>query len=287
MMSPSNQNRPVVLITGASGGFGMLTSLAFAKAGYKVLASMRNLSKKEKLLERAREKGVEANIKYIRLDVTKQSDVDSVIPGAIEHFGRIDVLVNNAGYAAGGFIEELPLEEWSQQFDTNFFGLIAVTKAILPHMRKRQHGTVINISSISGRMALPGLGPYSASKYAVEGFSEALRLEMLSYGVHVVLVEPGSYQTDIWSKGMDHFNADPESAYKEKNEALMKIVNHIAKTADNPEEVARLIVKVAQEDNPNLRYPIGKNVKTITRLKNLLPWRWLERAIMKKISPRK
>ncbi|WP_010529776.1 SDR family oxidoreductase [Lentibacillus jeotgali] len=286
-MKVSEQHRSVVFITGASGGFGLLTSLAFAESGYFVLASMRDLAKKETLLEKARKQGVEANIECVCLDVTKQDDIDSEIPDIIEHFGNIDVLVNNAGYAAGGFTEELPLEEWRQQFETNFFGLIAVTKAVLPYMRKHQRGTIINLSSISGKMALPGLAPYSASKYALEGFSEALRLEMLPYGVHVVLVEPGSYQTDIWSKGMDHFNSYPESPYRDKNESLLKIVNHIAKTADNPEEVARLIVKVAQEENPDLRYPIGKNVRTMTRLKKLLPWRWIERVILKKISPRK
>ncbi|QKY68418.1 SDR family oxidoreductase [Lentibacillus sp. CBA3610] len=286
-MKVSDQHRPVVFITGASGGFGLLISLAFAESGYIVLASMRDLSKKETLLKKAHEQGIETNIECIGLDVTKQNDVDSTIPDVIERFGSIDVLINNAGYAAGGFTEELPLEEWRQQFETNVFGLIAVTKAVLPHMRNKQRGTIINLSSISGRMALPGLAPYSASKHAVEGFSEALRLEMLPYGVHVVLVEPGSYQTDIWEKGMDNINVAPESPYNEKTETLMKIVNHIAKTADAPEEVARLIVKVTQAEKPDLRYPVGKNVKTMTRLKNLLPWRWIERVILKKVSPRK
>ncbi|ALX48840.1 SDR family oxidoreductase [Lentibacillus amyloliquefaciens] len=280
-------NQPVVFITGASGGFGLLTSLACAEAGYLVVASMRDLSKSENLMEQARKKGVEASIACIRLDVTNQEDIDSAVPEVINRFDAIDVLINNAGYAAGGFTEEVPLEAWREQFETNLFGLIAVTKAVLPHMRKRQDGTIINLSSISGRMALPGLGPYAASKFAVEGFSEALRLEMLPHGVHVVLVEPGSYQTDIWSKGMSDFNVDLESPYSEETETLMKMVSHIAKTADDPEEVTRLIVKVTQENNPNLRYPVGKNVKTMTRLKTLLPWRWLEHMILKKINPRK
>lgn len=282
-MNLSGENQPVVFITGASSGFGLLTSLALAEAGYFVLASMRYLAKKEKLIEKAREKGVEANIECIGLDVTNHDDIDVVIPEIIHRLGAIDVLINNAGYAAGGYTEELSLEDWRQQFETNFFGLVAVTKAVLPHMRTRQRGTIINISSISGRMALPGLGPYSASKFAFEGYSEALRLEMLPYGIHVVLVEPGSYQTDIWSKGMDNFNADPASPYKAKTETLMKIVNHIAKTADDPEEVAHLIVKVAEEDKPDLRYPVGKSVKSRIRLKNSLPWKWLERVILKKI----
>ncbi|GGJ88421.1 short-chain dehydrogenase/reductase [Lentibacillus kapialis] len=286
-MNPCSQSRSVVFITGASSGFGLVTSLVFAEAGYFVLASMRDLSKQESLLEQARERNVAINIECITMDVTKQDDIDYVIPEVIERFGSIDVLVNNAGYAAGGFTEELSSEDWRRQFETNVFGLIAVTKAVLSHMRRRKRGTIINLSSISGRMALPGLGPYSASKYAIEGFSESLRLEMLPYNVHVVLIEPGSYQTDIWSKGMTDFNTDLESPYQERTNALKKIVNHIAETADNPEEVAHLILKTAQANHPDLRYPVGKNVKNMTRLKNLLPWRWLERVILKKTSPRK
>lgn len=286
-MNFSEQNKSVVLITGASGGLGLLTSLALAEAGYFVVASMRDLSKKERLLERALKNGVKANIECIKLDVTKHDDIETVIPKVIKRFGSIDVLINNAGYAAGGFTEELSMEEWRQQFDTNFFGLVAVTKAVLPHMRRQQQGSIINLSSISGRMALPGLGPYSASKHAVEGFSESLRLEMLPFGIHVVLIEPGTYQTAIWSKGMDEFDVNSESPYKEKIESLMKIVNHIANTAGDPEEVVQQIVKVAQEEKPKLRYPVGSGVKSQIRLKNLLPWKWLERVILKKVLPRK
>ncbi|WP_164669760.1 SDR family oxidoreductase [Virgibacillus doumboii] len=286
-MNVSEQNQSVVFITGASGGFGLLISLALAEAGYFVVATMRNLSKKERLLGKALEKGVKTNIECIELDVTKQDKIASVIPEVIDRFGSIDVLINNAGYAAGGFTEELSLEDWRQQFETNFFGLVAVTKAVIPHMRKQQRGTIINLSSISGRMALPGLGPYSASKHAVEGFSESLRLELLPFGIHVVLIEPGSYLTDIWSKGMEAFHVDSESPYKEKTETLMKIVNHIAKTADDPEDVVRLIVEVVQKDNPDLRYPVGKGVKSQIRMKSLLPWRWVERTILKKVRPRK
>ncbi|WP_077324874.1 oxidoreductase [Virgibacillus siamensis] len=282
-MNPPKKNQPIAFITGASGGFGLLTSIALAKAGYFVVASMRNLAKKEKLVELAQVKEVETSIKCIQLDVTKQDEIEDVMSEVINLYGRIDVLINNAGYAAGGYTEEVSLKAWRQQFETNFFGLVAVTKEVLPHMRKRLKGTIINLSSISGRMALPGLGPYSASKHAVEGFSESLRLEMLPYGVHVVLIEPGSYQTDIWAKGMGDFTADPSSPYKDKNERLLKIVNHIAKTAGDPEEVIRMIARVAQDDHPDLRYPVGKGVKNQIRFKNLLPWRWLERVILKKL----
>ncbi|GAA3324660.1 hypothetical protein GCM10020331_053430 [Ectobacillus funiculus] len=142
-------------------------------------------------------------IHIIQLDVTDSSAAAAVITDIIRCYGQIDLLVNNAGYAAGGFTEELAAEQWRQQFEVNFFGLVTVTKAVLPSMRERRSGKIINISSISGRIGFPSMGPYVSSKFAVEGFSESLRLEMLRYGVYVVLIEPGSYRTDIWSKGLE------------------------------------------------------------------------------------
>ncbi|SFE01965.1 NADP-dependent 3-hydroxy acid dehydrogenase YdfG [Lentibacillus persicus] len=283
-MALPTKNKSVVLITGASSGFGLLMSLAFAEAGYFVIASMRHLTKKEFVLKPARDKGVEKNISCMKLDITHQEEIDSVVPEIIECYGGVDILINNAGYAAGGFVEEVPLEDWRGQFETNVFGLIALTKAILPHMRRKKHGTIINLSSVSGKMALPGLAPYASSKFAVEGFSEALRLEMLPYGVHVVLIEPGSYQTDIWSKGMNELNVRPDSPYNADTQTLMKMVSRIAQTADNPEEVAQLAVKLAQMDEPDLRYPVGRRTKNAIRLKSLLPWKWFERATLKKVG---
>ncbi|HEX7064886.1 MAG TPA: SDR family oxidoreductase [Bacillales bacterium] len=282
-MKDLDLNREIAFVTGASSGFGFSTSLALAEAGYFVIASMRDLRKKERLLEVAAEKSVADYIECVELDVTKGDAVDSVIASVTERFGRIDVLVNNAGFAAGGFSEEVPMAKWREQFETNFFGLVAVTKAVLPSMREQGNGTIINMSSIGGRSALPGLGPYQASKFAVEGFSETLRLEMLPYGVRVVLVEPGSFKTDIWGKGVGDVNLAADSPYKEKTERLMKIVGRIAETADDPDKVARLVVRIVQTEEPDLRYPIGKGVKASLRMRDLLPWKWVERAIIKRM----
>ncbi|HEX7063678.1 MAG TPA: SDR family oxidoreductase, partial [Bacillales bacterium] len=275
--------RKVAFITGASGGFGLLTSVALAEAGYIVAASMRNLEKKNRLMEVADEKGVADRIECVKLDVTESNEVDAFIASVTEKLGPIDVLVNNAGFAAGGFTEEVPMEKWREQFETNFFGLVAVTKAVVPSMRERQQGMIINMSSIGGRSALPGLGPYQASKFAVEGFSETLRLEMAPYGVRVVLVEPGSFKTEIWGKGVEDVSLDDDSPYKEKTEQLMKIVKRIAETADDPNEVARLVAQIAQMEEPNLRYPIGKGVKASLRMRSFLPWKLVERAITKRM----
>ncbi|HET7579866.1 MAG TPA: SDR family oxidoreductase [Bacillales bacterium] len=276
-------DRKVALITGASSGFGLLTSVALAEAGYTVAGSMRDLSKKDRLMKVAAEKGVEDRIKCVQLDVTKEDEIQSAVAEVMNRFGVIDVLVNNAGYASGGFVEEVTMEEWRQQMETNFFGLIAVAKAVIPYMRERGKGTIVNMSSISGRMALPGLGPYSASKFAVEGFSESLRLEMQPYGVNVVLVEPGSFKTDIWSKGIDAIPVDEHSPYKNKMDKMLKMVRGVAKNADDPEKVARLVVKIAEAGRPSFRYPIGKGVRSSIKLREFLPRKWIEGAITRKI----
>lgn len=282
LVNQTFDNQPVAFVTGASSGFGLLTSVALAGEGYRVLASMRNLDNRGRLEAAAKEAGVTDRIEIVQLDVTDFSAVETVIQDVIHRYGRIDLLVNNAGYAAGGFTEELAVEEWRRQFETNFFGLVAVTKAVLPSMRERRSGKIVNISSISGRIGFPSMGPYVASKFAVEGFSESLRLEMLPYGVHVVLIEPGSYKTDIWSKGLGAVTIHPNSPYAKEMKAILKYVNQVAETAPAPDEVIRQIVQVAKSPSPKLRYPVGKGVKLGIFLKNVLPWKWWERMMTKR-----
>ncbi len=174
-------DKPVVLITGASSGFGLLSSIALANAGYHVVATMRDITKGTAL-----QKYIQTGtMEVIELDVTKHEELNVTIEQLINRLGKVDVLINNAGYAEGGFVEDVTMEQYRDQFETNFFGLIAVTKAVLPYMRERKQGKIINISSVSGRFGFPSLSPYVSSKYAVEGFSESLRLEMLPYGVFV------------------------------------------------------------------------------------------------------
>ncbi|QPA31359.1 oxidoreductase [Thermaerobacillus caldiproteolyticus] len=281
-MNQTFDKQPVAFVTGASSGFGLLTSVALASEGYRVLASMRDLDNKGRLEAAAKEAGVTDRIEIIQLDVTDFSAAEAVIQDVIHRYGRIDLLVNNAGYAAGGFTEELAVEEWRRQFETNFFGLVAVTKAVLPSMRKRRSGKIVNISSISGRIGFPSMGPYVASKFAVEGFSESLRMEMLPYGVHVVLIEPGSYKTDIWSKGLGAVTINPNSPYVKEMKEILKYVNQVADTAPAPDEVIQQIVQVAKSPYPKLRYPVGKGVKLGIVLKNVLPWKWWERIVTKR-----
>ncbi|GED68798.1 short-chain dehydrogenase/reductase [Brevibacillus reuszeri] len=270
------QNRPVAVVTGASSGFGMLTSVALARAGYTVISTMRDPARRVPLDKLAEAGSVTEHIEVLPLDVTSAEQISEAISTIIATHHQIDLLVNNAGYASGGFVEEISAEQWRRQFDVNVFGVIDVTRAVLPHMRERKSGTIINLSSISGRFGFPGLAPYAASKHAIEGFSEALRLEMLPYDVRVVLIEPGSYRTSIWEKGMQETTLNSLSPYAAQTKQMISLVQSIMQQAADPAEVVSLIVRVAKTPNPRLRYPVGRGVGFTILAKSLLPWKWIE-----------
>ena len=278
-------DKQVVFITGASGGFGQLLCHSFYHAGYYVIATLRDMAKKPMLLEKVNIQD-ENNGRFhlYKMDVTDEQQISHVVGEVIKDFGHIDVLINNAGFASGGFIEEISLETWREQFDTNVFGVISVTKAILPYMREARSGTIINMSSISGRFAFPGLGPYSTSKYAIEGYSESLRFEMKPYGIRVMLVEPGSYKTHIWSKGLTAFRTTPSSPYSAQTEHLMHMVKAIEKHAGDPNDVAQYILRIIEKNSKKFRHPIGKGVKNTLRLKHLVPWHWIENSVVKRLK---
>lgn len=200
--------------------------------------------------------------------------------------GRVDVLVNNAGFAGAGFIEEIPVSEYKAQFDTNVFGMISVTQAVLPLMRRQKSGTIINMSSISGRMGFPGLSPYAASKYAVEGWSECLRLEMNAFGVKVVLLEPGSFQTNIWSSGkqVTEMSQRPDSPYATEMRKLEAYTESSAETYGDPLEIAKTIAAIVRKKNPRFRHPIGKGVKLTIWLKDRVSWQLWETIVKKMLN---
>jgi len=277
----------VAMITGTSSGFGLLASIALAKEGYHVVSTMRNMHKRFHLKELAAKEKVMENIDIVKLDVTNHVEVQQVVNDTLQKFGKIDVLINNAGYAQAGFIEELQMEDLKKQFETNFFGAVAVTKSVLPSMRERREGRIINISSISGQIGMPVLGLYSASKFALEGFSESLRFELLPFGIHVVLIEPGSYKTEIWGKGMDGVQLDSTSPYYDLQQTMLRKVEKIVERAGDPYEVIETIVNAVKDPNPKFRYPVGKSVKTQITFKNLLPWKWVEKNVAKQLKIKK
>ncbi|GAA0368743.1 SDR family oxidoreductase [Bacillus horti] len=278
------KQQATVLITGTSSGFGLHTTIALAKQGFQVVATMRDLERKQELLSLAEQEGALQQIELLELDVTDSMQVNQVVETILKRYGSIDILINNAGFAQGGYVEEIPLDRWQKQFDTNFFGLIQVTQAVLPSMRERGSGRIINMSSISGLIAFPSLAPYAASKFAVEAFSEALRLEMLPYGIYVSLIEPGSYRTKIWDKGLSSATTLGPSMYQQEMNILTKMIQQKGQSAPHPEPVIRTILQVIRSKRPKLRYPIGRGVRSTIWLKKLVPWSLIEKGFIKQLN---
>jgi NAD(P)-dependent dehydrogenase (short-subunit alcohol dehydrogenase family) len=272
----------VALVTGCSSGFGLLSAVELAKNGFHVVATMRDLARNERLLAAAKQANVEKLIDVRRLDVTDFDYVFSAVPNIIRDYGRIDALVNNAGYALAGFAEDIQLDELHDQLETNFFGQVAMAKAVLPAMRAQRSGHIIMVSSISGLAANPVTSSYSASKFALEGWSEALRIELHSLGIRVVLVEPGAYDTDIWSRNvtLGKTTNTEASLNRDRSRRFSNVVKTKLKKAD-PMEVAELIVRVANDPDPKLRYLIGRDATLRYWAKRILPWRQYERMVEK------
>lgn len=276
-------NKRTAIVTGSSSGFGLLCAIELAINGFDVIATMRDINKANLLIDMANKQKILEHIHVHPLDVTESNSIFD-LKNFLSDFQSIDVLVNNAGFALGGFSEELSIEEYRLQFETNFFGVIAVTNALLPFMRAQKHGRIINMSSISGRMGFPGLSAYVSSKHALEGYSESLRLEMKPFGIDVVLVEPGSYQTNIWSS-VDDTKQNMESPYHSYMKRILNEIESSKNDHGDPQDVAKLVAHIASlEKTPDLRYPIGKGVKKNLFLKNSLPWKLIEKAIIKTLT---
>jgi len=248
-------NQKVILITGCSSGFGLLAAARLAAQGHFVWATMRDLSKKAALEEELTKRNAVAVIRG--LDVTKPSTIKTVIEEIQKTHFHIDVLINNAGFGIAGFFEDLSEEEIRAVMETNFYGVQNVCREVIPLMRKRTSGKIINISSIAGQVATPCLSAYNTSKWALEAFSESLYYELGLFGISVVLVEPGSYPTQIFTKPA-HFSKNfdnaqsPYFSFSQKIKDVSK--NAIGKLTRNPEEVAKLIENIVNNPHPRLRY---------------------------------
>jgi NAD(P)-dependent dehydrogenase (short-subunit alcohol dehydrogenase family) len=269
----------VAVLTGASSGFGLLTSVELAKAGFRVIASMRDPGKRERLVQAAAAAQVSDRIDVRALDVTQVDAIPEFVDSVIRDYGRIDVLVNNAGFAVGGFAEDIRLEELRLQFETNFFGAVAMTKAVLPVMRQQRSGHIIQVSSISGLQGAISVSSYSASKHALEGWSESLRLEVNSLGIKVVLVEPGAFDTGVWTSGavMGQEAKKKTSPNFQRSLRMREVIATIPKA--DPIAVARTIVAIARNPSPKLRYLVGRDAKMQLAMKRILPWKWYEKII--------
>ena len=269
----------VALVTGASSGFGLLTSIELAKSGFRVVATMRDLGRRERLDQAVAASDVAARVDVRALDVTRFETIQSFVETVVGDYGRLDVLVNNAGFAVAGFAEDIKLDELRRQFETNFFGAVAMTKAALPTMRRQHSGHVIQISSIAGLHGSVTVSSYAASKHALEGWSESLRLEVNVLGIKVVLVEPGAFQTDIWTRGavMGEQATKETSPNLQRSLRMRSTIEKLPKA--DPIVVAKLIVDIAQDPNPKLRYLAGRDAKLQLALKRILPWKWHEKLV--------
>ncbi len=274
----------IALVTGSSSGIGLLTAVELAKAGFRVIATMRDLGRRERLDKAASAAGVGDKLDIQRLDVSEIAAIPAFAEKLVADYGRLDVLVNNAGFAVAGFAEDVKLDELRQQFETNFFGHVALTKAVLPMMRQQRSGHIIMVSSISGLHGAFSVSSYAASKFALEGWSESLRLEVNALGIKVVLVEPGAYKTDIWDRNARIVEKalDGSSPNRERGARFKERVQGIPKR--DPIEVARLIARIAQDPNPRLRYLVGADAHIQLWLKRLLPWTWHEKLIARMLK---
>jgi NAD(P)-dependent dehydrogenase (short-subunit alcohol dehydrogenase family) len=253
-----NKKEKVAVVTGSSRGIGFETSLTLARNGFLTYATMRNLQKEKNISLISDKERVP--LKTLQLDVTDSTSVNNAIRSIMDETGRVDVLVNNAGYGLVGAFEELSIEEIKQQFETNFFGVIRVTQGVLPIMRKQGDGIIVNISSGAGRFGYPNGSAYVSSKFALEGLSESMAYEIEPYGLRVVLVEPGFVRTNF-SNVVAKRSQSPKSPYSKMTEKMTASVEKMKLNSCPPELVADTVLKAVTSKEPNLRYLVGKDVE--------------------------
>jgi NADP-dependent 3-hydroxy acid dehydrogenase YdfG len=245
-----------ILITGASTGIGKTTAKFFQERSWNVIATMRSPEKEEELTRLD-------NVLITRLDVQDPASIASAVEEGIARFGKIDVLLNNAGYGSFGLLEATPIEKIRRQFDVNVIGLLETTKAVLPHFRANKEGVIVNVSSIGGKMTFPLGSLYHGTKFAVEGISEALTFEMAGIGVKMKIVEPGAIKTDFAGRSFDFNNDENLAEYQTVVGKFMTGFEPAAEAGSEPEVVAEVIYEAATDQTDQLRYTAGPDAKEI------------------------
>jgi NAD(P)-dependent dehydrogenase (short-subunit alcohol dehydrogenase family) len=266
----------VAVVTGSSSGIGYETSLLLARNQFITYATMRNLNKSERLQEIASKEKIQLIV--TELDVNNDKSVEDAIGSIIKENGKIDLLVNNAGYALFGPFEEASIEEIRQQFETNYFGMIRATKAVIPTMRKQGSGTIVNISSVGGRIGLTPFGTaYHASKFALEGFTESLRHELAEFNINIILIEPGFIRSNFMDniktvKGFD----STKSPYAKTAQQLFQGLESFIASSSHPADVAQVILDAVNSPKPEIRYPVGKDAESLFKMRTELSDRQME-----------
>lgn len=255
----------VAVVTGSSSGIGFETALALARKGYFTYATMRDVKKATKIQETSKKEGLPLEI--LELDVNKKESIKSAVSNILEKKGRIDVLVNNAGYGLFGSVEDISVEDLKAQFETNFFGVVRLIQEVAPIMRKQGSGSIVNVSSVAGRIGFPGSPAYISSKFALEGLSESMRYELAPFGITTIIIEPGVIKTDFVSSMK--VAKKPGSPYMELTEKVLSGIKMMAEMGTPASEVANTIIKAIEAKDPLPRYIVGNDASMFLEAKKM------------------
>ncbi|MCV0373731.1 MAG: SDR family oxidoreductase [Nitrosarchaeum sp.] len=272
----------IALVTGSSSGIGFETALALARDGYHTFASMRDTSKSAKMIEISKKENLAIDI--IELDVDKEESIVDAIKKIIKECGRIDVLVNNAGYGQFGCTEDVSIEEFRKQFETNFFSIVRIIQEVAPIMRKQKSGTIVNISSVAGRMGLPGSPAYISTKFALEGFTECVRYELGMFGIKTTLIEPGVVKTNFFdSMKIPESKSDPK--YKQLTDHIQMGLKMMAEMGTPPFQVADAVLKAIHDKETLPRYIVGTDAAMFMEAKKMKTDLEFEKYMSKELFP--
>ncbi|MGH9704554.1 MAG: SDR family oxidoreductase [Candidatus Acidiferrales bacterium] len=272
-----------VLITGGTEGLGKAAALLLAGEGFRVFATGRNTERRAALEAAARESGLP--IETLAMDVCDDESVDRAVSEIESRAGRVDAVVNNAGIAIVATMEEISMEDLRRQFETNYFGTVRVTQRVLPGMRERRHGRIVNMSSVAGLLANPLFGPYSATKFAVEAFSDTLRLELYPFGVYVSMLEPGYIPSGMETASLGlssrYTHGSIAGPYAQLYRNFLENWKKVTRRAKlTPKDCARVVLRALRETPPKARYPVTREASVVRLMKRLLPDRMLDRMII-------
>jgi NAD(P)-dependent dehydrogenase (short-subunit alcohol dehydrogenase family) len=261
MASSLSANQKVALVTGSSSGMGFETSLTLARNGFMTFATMRNLNKSENIKSLAEKEKLP--LKIVQLDVTDEGSVKNAMQSITDEANRMDVLVNNAGYSLNGAFEDLAMEEIKAQFETNLFGVIRVTQAVLPIMRKQKSGVIVNISSGTVTIGgIPGGSAYVSTKFAIEGLSKSMAYELEPFGIKVVLIEPGVIRSNFVNNVVAAKKSqDPSSPYSQMMQKMVTSFQHMLEGGSSADVVAEVVLKAVTSENPSPKYLAGKDIE--------------------------
>ena len=257
----------VAIVTGSSSGIGYETSLSLAREGYFTYATMRDLKKADMIKKIAQDENLP--LKVIELDVDNENSTENAVRTIIDEKQRIDVLVNNAGWGIWGTVEDVSLEEFREQFETNFFSVVRMIQKVAPVMRKQGSGYIVNISSIAGKIGFPVSTAYISSKFALEGLSESLRFELGPFGVNVIIIEPGVIKTNFFDSMRTAKKADESDTYRDITMKVISGVKMMAEMGTPPKEVANVIINSIKEEKPLPRYVVGNDATMFLEAKKM------------------